>query len=507
MIDSISEMADADANLKRARRQRGDTKAPSLDRLPPHDTSSEQGTIGCALLDPPFALDLLLNKFSKCGKGVFYDLRHQIIYEVLADMRNKLEPIDLITVQARLKDIQMLEQIGGIAYLSNLQDCVPSAANVEYYAEIVFEKYILRCYIQTCSGIVGQIYEHEGDVSALAGEIEKQILKINAIQTPEFILPTPSQLANKVVDSIQKAWESDGPSGLSTGFADLDAATDGLHGGKVYVIAARPSMGKSSLAGNIAEHVTINLGHAVGVFSLEMPAASWIERMLASVSKVNIRAMKKDKLMAETDVPKIMNAVGKVSAAKLFIDDTSGLSILQLRARARRMAKEAEEKGTPIKLWIIDYLQLLNSTKGSSRDNREREVADISEGAKGMAKELNVPVIILSQLNRESEKAGSGKPKMSQLRESGAIEQDADLVGLLYRTDDNDDPSTQGEQDLGFGVTFFIAKQRDGEANIPIHLTFLKPYTRFESAAKFTGPDVPAYTPPENYQAHFPDDQ
>jgi len=265
----------------------------------------------------------------------------------------------------------------------------------------------------------------------------------------------------------------------------LDKMTDGLHGGEMIIIAARPSMGKTSLAMNIAEHVAMELKLPVGVFSLEMSAASLILRMMCSLARVNLRSIREG-FMSEADFPKLTHAAGRLSESKLFIDDTAGLSILSLRARARRMHQQHG-----IKLFVIDYLQLCNSTARRAQENRQQEIADISSGVKALAKELNVPIIVLSQLNRELEKDKSRKPRLSDLRESGSIEQDADLVGLLYKPNAGDDEDgAAAEESDGVAVNFLIAKQRNGPTG-DVNLTFMKPYTRFESAAKFSDEDVP----------------
>jgi replicative DNA helicase len=252
----------------------------------------------------------------------------------------------------------------------------------------------------------------------------------------------------------------------------------------MIVIAARPSMGKTSLAMNIAEHIALELKHPVGVFSLEMSSESLVLRMLCSIARVNMRSIR-DGFMSESDFPKLMSASGRLAGAPLYIDDTAGLSIVELRARARRMHQQHG-----IKLFVIDYLQLLNSTARRSQDNRQQEIADISSGVKALAKELKVPVIVLSQLNRELEKDKSRKPRLSDLRESGSIEQDADLVGLLYKPNAGDDEDGAApDESIGLPVNFLIAKQRNGPTG-DVNLTFLKPYTRFESAAKFSDEDV-----------------
>jgi replicative DNA helicase len=493
MIDSVSDpLAGATStatgtDLKKTRRQRAarEDARPTLDRLPPHSTEAEMGVLGCALLDPNQCVGECIEKLKDDGKSAFYDLRHQTIYETLTEMFNARSAIDLITVQQNLKDRQLLEQVGGIAYLSQLQDAVPSAANLSYYLDIVREKYLLRKLIATCTGVVGRVFDYEGDVEALLDEVEKEILHVNESREQNEVKDV-KKLVNDALVTIEHFFNRKGElSGVATGFPDLDKMTDGLHGGEMIIVAARPSMGKTSLAMNIAEHVALELGLPVAVFSLEMSASSLILRMLCSLARVNMRSIR-DGFMSESDFPKLMTASGRLAGAKLLIDDTAGLSILQLRARARRMHQQHG-----IKLFVIDYLQLLNSTARRSQENRQQEIADISSGIKALAKELNVPVIVLSQLNRELEKDKSRKPRLSDLRESGSIEQDADLVGLLYKPNagDEEDGTAPDEND-GIAVNLLIAKQRNGPTG-DVNLTFLKPYTRFESAAKFSDDDVP----------------
>jgi replicative DNA helicase len=494
MIDSVSDPmaggAAAATDLKHPRRAKSERRAApataNVDRLPPHTLECEQGVLGCALLDPNQCIGECIEKLKDDGKLAFYDLRHQTIYETLAEMFNARSAIDLITVQQNLKDRQLLDQVGGIAYLSQLQDAVPSAANLSYYLDHVREKFLLRKLIQTCTAVVGRIYDFEGDVEELLDEVEKDILHVNESREQNEVKDV-KKLVNEALVTIEHFFNRKGElSGLSTGFADLDKMTDGLHGGEMVIVAARPSMGKTSLAMNIAEHVALELGLPVGVFSLEMSAASLILRMLCSLARVNMRSIR-DGFMSEADFPKLMSASGRLAGARLMIDDTAGLSILQLRARARRMHQQHG-----IKLFVIDYLQLLNSTARRAQENRQQEIADISSGIKALAKELNVPVIVLSQLNRELEKDKSRKPRLSDLRESGSIEQDADLVGLLYKPNAGDDEDGAAvEESDGVAVNFLIAKQRNGPTG-DVNLTFLKPYTRFESAAKFSDEDVPA---------------
>jgi len=287
--------------------------------------------------------------------------------------------------------------------------------------------------------------------------------------------------ANATIEDFQQ--RKGAMTGVATGFPDLDKMTRGLNAGEMIVIAARPSLGKTSLAMNIVEHVASGPAPSpVGIFSLEMTADSLVLRMLCSRSRVNLRNITSG-FLAERDFPKLTGAAGKLANAPLFIDDTAGLSILQLRAKARRMSQQFG-----IKLFVIDYLQLLHSTARRA-ENRQQEIADISNGIKALAKELKVPVLVLSQLNRELEKDKNRKPRLSDLRESGAIEQDADLVALLYKPSSADDDDGGQEQDA-VPVNLLIAKQRNGPTG-DINLTFLKSYTRFESAAKISSDDLP----------------
>ena len=454
-----------------------------LDRLPPHSTEAEQGVLGCLMWSPNDCMNECIGKF-RGDNEVFYDLRHQTIYDTILAMYDKREAIDLITLQQRLKDNQFLDQVGGIAYLSSLQDAVPSAANLSFYLEIVLEKCVLRKMIRTCTSIVGRAYENEGEVDALMDEAERDILRI-AESRVSAETTTIKELVKKAITTIEQFHERQGAlTGLATGFADFDKMTSGLHGGEMIVIAARPSMGKTSLAMNIAEYVVIEERLPVGVFSLEMTAESLVLRMLCSRSRVNLRNVREG-FLAERDFPKLTGAAGKMAAAPLFIDDSAGLSILQLRAKARRMHQQHG-----IKLLVIDYLQLLHSTAARAKENRQQEIADISSGIKSLAKELNIPVIVLAQLNRELEKDKSRKPRLSDLRESGSIEQDADLVGLLYKPNVEEEEGGGGGDQDSRPVNLLIAKQRNGPTG-DVNLTFLNSITRFESAAKVSDEDVP----------------
>jgi len=483
MTDSIAEGAGAPPDLKRARRRKPiASDAAKVDRLPPNSPEAEQGVLGCVLLSPNDCMGECIEKF-KAGGDAFYDLRHQTIFSALTEMYDAREAIDVITLQQRLKNKQLLEEVGGLAYLASLPDTVPSSANLSYYLDIVQEKYLLRKMIHTCTEVVSRVYEYEGQVETLMDEVERDILRISESRV-QGQSSTIKDLVKKAISTIEDFNQRQGVlTGVGTGFADLDKLTSGLHAGEMIVIAARPSMGKTSLAMNIAEHVAIDSRLPVGVFSLEMTADSLVLRMLCSRSRVNLRNVR-DGFLAERDFPKLTGAAGKLAGAPLFVDDSSALSILQLRAKARRMFQQYG-----IKLFVIDYLQLLHSTARRA-ENRQQEIADISSGIKALAKELKVPIIVLSQLNRELEREKNRKPRLSDLRESGAIEQDADVVGLLYKPSSDDDEGGGGPEDDAVQVNLLLAKQRNGPTG-DVSLTFLKPYTRFESAAKVSDEDVP----------------
>lgn len=489
MIESITQGAEAPPDLRQTRRRPAAPDLTKVDRLPPHAPEAEQGVLGCILLSPNECLGECVEKF-KHGEDVFYDLRHQTIFSALVEMYDTREAIDVITLQQRLKDKQLLEQVGGIAYLSALPDVVPSSANLSYYLDIVQEKYLLRKMIRTCTEVVGRVYDYEGEVDALMDEVEREILRISESRVQSQTV-TIKDLVKKAINTIEEFHQRQGLlTGIGSGFTDLDKMTSGFRGGEMIVIAARPSVGKTSLAMNIAEHVAIDLRLPVGVFSLEMTAESLVMRMLCSRSRVNLRNVREG-FLAERDFPKLTGAAGKLANAPLFIEDTSTLSILQLRAKARRMHLQYG-----VKLFVVDYLQLLHSTARRA-ENRQQEIADISSGIKSLAKELNVPVIVLSQLNRELEREKNRKPRLSDLRESGAIEQDADVVGLLYRPSRDDEEEglpaqagAAGAEEEAAPVNLLIAKQRNGPTG-DVNLTFLKSYTRFESAARVSDEDVP----------------
>ncbi len=415
----------------------------------------------------------------KINEEYFYIPAHQTIYNVLVDLWNAGQAIDLITFTQVLRDRNLLDAVGGAAFVTTLFTFVPTAANVQYYLDIVRDKHILREIIAAATESVRRAYEEQDEVNNVLDEVEQRIFAVGEDRFKGQMLSMKEQVMS-TLESIEKLFENKGAiTGVSTGFRDLDRLTSGLHSSEMIVIAARPSMGKTALAMNIAEHAAIQLKLPVAIFSLEMSAQQLVQRMLCSRSRVNL-AKTRDGFLAEADFPKLTNAASKLAEAKIFIDDSASLSILELRAKARRLKAQQD-----VQLIIVDYLQLLRSTSRRAQDNRQLEISEISAGLKGLAKELKIPIIVVAQLNRNPEiRTGSGKgvPRLADLRESGSIEQDADLVGLLVREEyyaDSDEERTE----LEGKAELIIAKQRNGPIG-QVKLTFLKDFTRFEDRAE-----------------------
>ncbi|PYI84028.1 MAG: replicative DNA helicase [Verrucomicrobia bacterium] len=450
--------------------------AQDIHRTPPHSVEAEQGVLGSMLISPR---ETIAECVEKITEEYFYVPAHRTIYNVLVDLWNAGQAIDLITFTQVLRDRSLLESVGGAAFVTSLFTFVPTAANVGYYIDIVRDKYILREIIATATESVRRAYEEQDEVNDLLDEVEQRIFAVGEDRFKGEMLSMKEQVMS-TLESIEKLFENKGAiTGVSTGFRDLDKLTSGLHSSEMIVIAARPSMGKTALAMNIAEHAAIEVKLPVAIFSLEMSAQQLVQRMLCSRARVNL-AKTRDGFLAEADFPKLTHAASKLAEAKIFIDDSAGLSILELRAKARRLKAQQD-----VQLIIVDYLQLLRSTSRRAHDNRQLEISEISAGLKGLAKELKIPIIVVAQLNRNPEiRTGSGKgvPRLADLRESGSIEQDADLVGLLVREEyyaDSDEERTE----LEGKAELIIAKQRNGPIG-QVKLTFLKNFTRFEDRAE-----------------------
>src|SRR6266480_1212851 len=426
--------------------------AQDIHRTPPHSVDAEQGVLGSMLISPR---ETIAECVEKINEDYFYVPAHRTIYDVLVELWNAGQAIDLITFTQVLRDRHLLDSIGGAAFVTSLFTFVPTAANVQYYLEIVRDKYILRQIISAATESVRRAYEEQDEVNNLLDEVEQRIFAVGEDRFKGQMLSMKEQVMS-TLESIEKLFENKGAiTGIATGFRDLDKLTSGLHSSEMIVIAARPSMGKTALAMNIAEHAAIEVKLPVAIFSLEMSAQQLVQRMLCSRARVNL-AKTRDGFLAEADFPKLTHAASKLAEAKIFVDDSAGLTILELRAKARRLKAQQD-----VQLIIVDYLQLLRSTSRRAQDNRQLEISEISAGLKGLAKELKIPIVVVAQLNRQPEQRTGGKPRLSDLRESGSIEQDADLVGLLvrpeiYEEDEEARAEKAGEAEL------IIAKQRNG---------------------------------------------
>lgn len=438
-------------------------------KIPPHSVEAEQSLLGGLMLDSQ-AWDQVAAQVQEAD---FYRLEHRLIFRVMVDLARNDSPFDVVTVMDSLKSINELDNAGGEIYLFELANNTPSVANIVAYAGIVRDKSVLRQLINVSNNIAGVAFEPQGrTVSELLDFAENKIFAI-AEQTsnkggPKNIEP----LLTAAVERIDTLYHSDQAiTGLATGFNDLDEMTSGLQASDLVIVAGRPSMGKTALAMNIAEHAAIKGDKPVLIFSMEMPGDSLAMRMMSSLGRIDQHHLRTGKLNDE-DWPRITSAVQLLSNAPLFIDDSAGLSPAEVRGRARRIAKEHGQLG----LIVVDYLQLMQ-VPGFRVENRTAEISEISRNLKALAKELKTPVIALSQLNRSLETRADRRPVMSDLRESGAIEQDADVIAFIYRDEVyNEDSPDKGVAEI------IIAKQRNGPIG-KLRLAFLGKYTRFEDLA------------------------
>jgi replicative DNA helicase len=440
-------------------------------RVPPHSIEAEQSVLGGLLLDNGAwdrAGDLLTD-------SDFYRYEHKAIYAAIGAMVNASKPADVITVYERLQSLGKADECGGIAYLNALAQSVPSAANLRRYAEIVRERAILRKLIEASDEIATNAFNPQGRaVTQILDEAEGRIFKIGeeGSRTKQGF-QSMDHLVVQLIDRVTELHENGAEevTGVRTGFYDLDRMTAGLQGGDLIVLAARPSMGKTAFALNIAENVAVQEGLPVAVFSMEMGASQLALRMVGSLGRINQSNLRTGKL-GDDEWGRLSEAVDRLKTANIFIDETPALNSAELRARARRQARQCGKLG----LIVVDYLQLMSGSS-SSEENRATELGEISRGLKALAKELNCPVIALSQLNRSVESRNDKRPMMSDLRESGAIEQDADIIMFIYRDDYyNKDSKEPGVAEI------VIGKQRNGPVGT-VKLTFLKPLTRFDNLA------------------------
>jgi len=441
-------------------------------RLPPQNVEAEQCVLGSVLLQSG-ALTKVLEILAEHD---FYREAHRAIFAAFITLFERNEPQDLVTVTSLLRDQGKLEQVGGPAYLASLTDIVPVTANITYYANIVRKKSVLRQLIQTATEIAGRCFEEQDDIDALLDDTEQRVFEISRSKSDQSFTPLSSIITSNFKTVEQLFERKEHITGVSTGYSEFDRMTAGLQSADLIILAGRPSMGKTALAMNMAQNAAIHQKIPVGVFSLEMSKESLGMRMLCSESRVASNRLRTG-FLQDSDWPKLTRAAGTLSEAPLYIDDTPALSVLEMRAKARRLKTEHN-----IGLVLVDYLQLMRGRAGVP--SREQEISEISRSLKAMAKELNIPVIALSQLNRSLENRPNKRPQLSDLRESGAIEQDADVICFIYR----DEVYNRAEDNPNRGTAeLIIGKQRNGPTGTVL-LTFIDKYTRFENPAHHEAP-------------------
>ncbi|GEO67607.1 replicative DNA helicase [Levilactobacillus spicheri] len=450
------------------------------DHTPPQNLAAEKAVLGAIFL----STDALVDALEYLTPEDFYRREHQIIFQAMIDLNDRDEAIDAVTISDRLTAKNELDDVGGVSYIAELASSVPTAANATYYAKIVQNKAVLRRLIQTATNIVTQGYQEDGtDVNELLDNAERDIMNVAEMRSQSGFKTIRDVLNQTFEDINELAEKGDAITGLSTGYAELDKMTTGLHDDELMILAARPAVGKTAFALNIAQNVGTKTDKTVAIFSLEMSAESLVNRMLCAEGSIDANHLRTGQL-SEDEWQNLIVAMGSLAKASIYIDDTAGNKITEIRAKCRRLAKEKQNLG----LIVIDYLQLI---EGTNHESRQQEVSDISRQLKKLAKELHVPVIALSQLSRGVEQRQDKRPVLSDIRESGSIEQDADIVSFLYRDDyyeregddaDNDsDPREEGDQDVG-EVEVIIEKNRSGPRGT-VKLLFVKSFNKFSSVA------------------------
>ena len=435
---------------------------PLLDRVPPHNQEAEQSVIGAIFLDP----QALITAAEIIMPEDFYRVAHQKIFQTMLRLSDQGKAIDVVTVTEELSSKKELEDVGGISYISEIANTVPTAANIGHYAKIVEEKSILRRLIRVATTIVEDGFTREDEVEALLSEAERKMMEVaNRKNAGDF--KHIKDVLVETYDNIEKLHTRKGDvTGIPTGFRDLDKITAGFQRNDLIIVAARPSVGKTAFALNVAQNVATKTDENVAIFSLEMGAEQLVMRMLCAEGNIDAQVLRTGSLTTE-DWRKLTMAMGSLSNAGIFIDDTPGIRVNEIRAKCRRLKQEHG-----LGMILIDYLQLIQGS-GGSQANRQQEVSEISRSLKGLARELKVPVIALSQLSRGVEQRQDKRPMMSDLRESGSIEQDADIVSFLYR-EDYYDKETENQN----MIEIIIAKQRNGPTGT-VTLAFVKEFNKF----------------------------
>ncbi|OCS84419.1 replicative DNA helicase [Caryophanon latum] len=449
---------------------------PIMDRVPPHNHEAEQAVIGAIFLDS----STLITASEILRPDDFYRSAHQKIFETFIRLSDRGKGIDVVTVTEELSSKKELENVGGVAYIMELANAVPTAANVGHYAKIVEEKALLRRLIHVATKIVEDGYTREDEVESLLGEAERKVMEVANRKNASDFRHIKDVLVN-TFDNIEQMQHRTGDvTGIPTGFTALDKLTAGFQRNDLIIVAARPSVGKTAFALNVAQNVAVRADENVAIFSLEMGAEQLIMRMLCAEGNIDAQNLRTGSLTPE-DWNKLMIAMGTLSDAGIFIDDTPGIRISEIRAKCRRLANEQGGLG----MILIDYLQLIQGN-GKSGESRQQEVSEISRSLKALARELKVPVIALSQLSRGVEQRQDKRPMMSDLRESGSIEQDADIVAFLYR-EDYYDKSDEAEKGI---IEIIVAKQRNGPTDT-VKLMFKKEYNKFinmDYSAEYNAP-------------------
>lgn len=444
-------------------REIGRGVAPEINRLPPQNIEAEQSVLGAIILDN----EALPKAIEALSPDDFYKETHRRLYKSIIALFERSEPIDIVTLTDHLRKSDEIEAVGGISYLSYLANSIPTSANIRYHAKIVSEKSMLRALIRTATQITSEVYENSRDVDEVVDYAQKMIFDITDKRTKISFSPLRDVIKDtfKMIEHLYDKKEA--ITGVPSGFKDIDELTSGFQSGDLIIIGGRPGMGKTAFALNVAGYVAADMRETVAVFSLEMSKEQLALRMICAESGVNSSSVRKG-FISKQDWIKLTNAAGRLADAPIFIDDSSMLTVLEIRAKARRLKMEY---GT-LSLIVVDYLQLMRS-KGKF-ERREQEISDISRSLKALAKELKVPVIALSQLNRAVEQRGEKRPTLADLRESGALEQDADVIIFLYRDEfyNKNNPSNKGKAEL------IVAKQRNGPTGI-VDLTFLADSTKF----------------------------
>ncbi|MBL7151407.1 MAG: replicative DNA helicase [Candidatus Omnitrophica bacterium] len=438
----------------------------SLEKVPPQNLEAETAVLGSMLFDEnaiSVAVELLT-------PDSFYKDTHRKVFEAILGLYKLNRAVDLITLNAELKNSGRLEEIGGVSFLTALANSVPTAANIEHYARIVKEKSILRTLINNATRIVSLCYESDGSVDKIVDDAERFIFEVSDTKTHTSYLHL-KEIVKDSIEAIDRLYQKKAHvTGIPTGYIDFDTITAGLQSSDLIVVAGRPSMGKSAFALGVAEYAGVVEKIPLAIFSLEMSKEQLVQRMLCSHAKVDAHKVRTGYL-ATSDWPRLTSAAGKLSEAPIFIDDSPAISVMELRAKARRLKAHHD-----IQLIIVDYLQLMRGSSGI--ESRQQEISEISRSLKALARELHVPLIAISQLSRAVESRTDHRPQLSDLRESGAIEQDADVVALLLREEYYNPASEhQGTAEV------IIAKQRNGPVG-SLRLTFIKEYTRFENISR-----------------------